>query len=502
MKLPIYLLIVAAACPFFACNSDDDTTVINDSVDYSNLIVNEFSLQKDDSILEYLDSVYFSIDLNDGRIYNADSLPKGTRINRLRVSISLPTVKEAELSYINEAGRDSIVNYLENPDDSIDFSNGDVKLRLKSYDEKQEFTYRISVNVHLMDPDSLYWNQTAARPIPTLLETPETSRAIEYKDGVIVVTAKGTDACVAYNAEPGSSEDWLMTATTLPQGADLHSLHSKADELFIVGERKLWKSSDRGETWSDLEITADYIYGACGDYLVCNRRDVGGRYVHFTYPSTTETYVSEDCPVRGTSLPLIFTNEWSSTPMMLISGGRTANGDLIGATWGYDNGEWAKVSANPMPAGEDIAFFPYFTFKNDTKNWTTTETAALFALNGGSIYISVDRGIHWTLGQTSLQLPSYIPKLSNVQALVFPTLLSDVQPNSSIWKELPSVKLSPWYYVIPSGFDYVFASRAERPITEWECPYIYLYGGYDTSGHLSMNIWRGVINRLSFKPLQ
>ena len=44
-------------------------------------------------------------------------------------------------------------------------------------------------------------------------------------------------------------------------------------------------------------------------------------------------------------------------------------------------------------------------------------------------------------------------------------------------------------------------SRAVTPVTTWECPYIYLYGGDNASGSLNPQVWRGVINRLTFKPL-
>lgn len=44
-------------------------------------------------------------------------------------------------------------------------------------------------------------------------------------------------------------------------------------------------------------------------------------------------------------------------------------------------------------------------------------------------------------------------------------------------------------------------SRAIKPVTSWECPYIYLIGGVNEYGELNNNIWRGVINRFTFKPL-
>lgn len=352
MKLPIYLLIAAAASSIVSCNSDDDTPVVEDELIYSNLIVSSFNLQKDDSVLTNLDSIFFSIDLDKGRIYNADSLPKGTKINRLLVNMTLPSVSKAELIWRTEAGLDSTVNYLTTTTDSIDFSNGPVKLYLKSLDDKYEYTYHISVNVHQMDPDSLYWNRTAERDLPTTLSAPETSRTIEYLDGALVVTATGNTASIAYNAAPGESEDWKLSTVTLPSGADLHTLNSKGEELYLVANRKIWTSTDRGASWTSTGVTADFIYGACGDYVIGARRGDDGQYLHMTYPATVETPVAKDCPVKGTSLPLIFSNDWSTTPMLIVTGGRTANGDLVGDTWGYDNGAWAKISLSGMPAGE------------------------------------------------------------------------------------------------------------------------------------------------------
>ena len=46
------------------------------------------------------------------------------------------------------------------------------------------------------------------------------------------------------------------------------------------------------------------------------------------------------------------------------------------------------------------------------------------------------------------------------------------------------------------------ASRAVAPITSWDTPYVYMFGGYDASSRLYDQLWRGVINRMTFKPLQ
>ena len=38
-------------------------------------------------------------------------------------------------------------------------------------------------------------------------------------------------------------------------------------------------------------------------------------------------------------------------------------------------------------------------------------------------------------------------------------------------------------------------------ITQWQCPYIYLFGGYASNGNALMNMWEGVLTRLTYKPV-
>ena len=43
---------------------------------------------------------------------------------------------------------------------------------------------------------------------------------------------------------------------------------------------------------------------------------------------------------------------------------------------------------------------------------------------------------------------------------------------------------------------------ASKPIDEWDCPYIYLFGGKDSHGQTYNTLYRGVIEWFRFKPLQ
>ena len=43
--------------------------------------------------------------------------------------------------------------------------------------------------------------------------------------------------------------------------------------------------------------------------------------------------------------------------------------------------------------------------------------------------------------------------------------------------------------------------EVDGSVITWGCPYIFLFGGYQPDGTLSTNVWRGVLNRLTFAPI-
>ena len=116
-------------------------------------MVRSFKLKPNAYVLSALDTVFFSIDLANAKIFNADSLPYGTRIDKLVVDIATDACKTVELTMRKNDGADTIVNYLTNSTDSINFANGPVNLRVVSYDGKAERNYEIKVNVHTVIAD-------------------------------------------------------------------------------------------------------------------------------------------------------------------------------------------------------------------------------------------------------------------------------------------------------------------------------------------------------------
>ncbi len=117
-----------AVSAFVGCNSSDYTPAEDLS---SSVAVYSFKLSKDDSVLTNLDTVFFSIDLVNGRIFNADSLPFGTKTDKLVPVINVVSgASAATLTWKDSSGKDTTSNYITNSTDTVDFSNGPVTLKL------------------------------------------------------------------------------------------------------------------------------------------------------------------------------------------------------------------------------------------------------------------------------------------------------------------------------------------------------------------------------------
>ena len=144
-KFAIALAVITAAAGIVACNSSsyEDTEIVLSS----GTGVKTFSLEENDSVMANLDSVFFSIDLVAGKIFNADSLPFGTKVTALVPKITLMNgATTVELKVKRENNTDTVYNYLENSTEAIDFTNP-VTLHITSANGASERNYTISVNV-------------------------------------------------------------------------------------------------------------------------------------------------------------------------------------------------------------------------------------------------------------------------------------------------------------------------------------------------------------------
>lgn len=466
---------LSAAIALAAVSCDDDSSTNDIAIDYSSTQVKTFSLKADSKVLNNLDSVYFSIDLVNARIFNADSLPLGTKISRLLVDVTTDNCSAVELHFPREGKTDSIVDFLTNPNDSIDFSRGPVTLHLVSYDKIATRDYKIQVNVHKTIADSLVWDIKHPLSIPSTLSDPIAQRTVNFNKKYYTLTADAAGA-VALNIANLPSLAGSDVTPSMSFKPVVDSFTATSSALYILSEDGSLYTSTDGSAWTSCNTTWKSITAPYGDTLT-GIADINGTLYHVTYPADNETVVEANFPITGNSQVIRYTTEWSPRAQIITAGGLAADGTPTPTVWAYDGIDWACLNAStPLPA-EGITMFPYYCCLTDTNTWVATTRSVIVAMGGrkagqlinGDVYISYDLGFNWAKAPVSMQLPIQFPALYGSQAFV----VSEEQH-----------------------------SRAVRPITEWDTPFIYLYGGCKPDGTLSPRIYRGVINRLQYKPLQ
>lgn len=505
-RLSAFCLIIAlGATGLCSCNSEaeDDSDLYTVS---SSVLVKDFSLTKDDDILPNLDKVFFSIDLANATIFNADSMPYGTDIHALIPKITTNGVLSLDLIIKRPGKSDTTINYLENSTDSIDFSHGPVTMRLKAYDEKTTMDYTVKVNVHQVKSDSLVWGEMAFSKLPSSLTSIAEQQTVKLGDKLVCMTSDGSSYCVSVSDSP-ASDNWQNHAVTLGFKPRVETLRATADALYILDDsRKVHKSNDEGLNWTQTSMTADGLIGAYGSKLLATVNN--GSVWSIISSDGTSVDAPAGFPVSGSSIPVEYSFSMSDSHQLTIVGGKTADGSLTSASWGFDGTNWAQISNKPLPTPvEGLSVFPYFIFEENSY-WVATKNSIFIALGGKladgtcnrDVYISYDLGLSWKKAPELMQLPQDVPAMAYAQAYVFDSTLKPMVSSVSQWTDIAAVSLpSPRWSLITD--DYI-QSRASTAITSWQCPYIYMFGGKDAAGNTFDTVWRAVINRFTFEPLQ
>ncbi len=485
------LLCLMLAGVVTSCNKDDDDSNNIDyyTTSYTSTLVSAFSLGNNDDVLYNLDSVNFSIDQARGLIYNADSLPVGTNVTHLTVSMTFPyAVSQAQFHVTGgTVMSDTTFNYSSTTTDSIDFT-GTVKLVVTSYDGAHTRTYDIKVNVHKTEPDSLSFSQSLRRDLPNVNSTLNAARCVQQGDTYYCLTLDGSNYQLNSAANPGQGT-WQVKTLNFPFVPVVNSFTATSDAFYILSNAgELYRSTDGGDTWSDCGVQWHTVLGAWGNKALGVSYD-GSTYRHDEYPRPSGyslTEVEDSFPVAEASPLTPATNEWTITQQSMLFGGKSKTGNLLATSWGYDGTTWGEITNHSLqsgiPAIGEAVIVPYVSYSVDSTNHVATERVTWLLMGGrlanGSLntttYISYNQGISWTKGAQRMQLPSYMPAFYQAQAFVVDETLTGASKARR---------------------------RVTKPVTEWDVPYIYIVGGRNSAAAPLSNIWKGVVNRKSFKPI-
>lgn len=189
----------------------------------------------------------FTIDHLQRQIYNLDSLPLGsdTIIDRILID-TLDTY-----GTVTSGTPDTLFNY---QTDSVDLRTP-INLKVYAPDGVTTREYTIKVNVHKQDPDSLIWGEMQPLPVKP---------AANLQKSAILQTADGEEELFVYTSNTSAYRSplgnpaalsWTAAAVTgMPADADLGSIVSFSNRLFITARSGEMFSSDNGTDWQQVNM--------------------------------------------------------------------------------------------------------------------------------------------------------------------------------------------------------------------------------------------------------
>lgn len=492
MKKPnlLYMLVALLVAVSYASCDKKESEPIDEDVVYSSsgssALVSSFSLNANTKILAHLDSINFCIDQEKGIIYNPDSLPMGTDVSKLLCTVKFGATTVSSASFVVGGGKvikqDTTINYTASMTDSIDFT-GHVTLNVTSADGQGTMSYRIYVNVHNENPDSLLFPLAARRNLPASADDNYDVGMAQMGGLFYSMINNSNGRYVATATTPDGK--WSSHTVSLPFVPVENSLTATNQALYILDTTGNLYTSTNGEAWTSTGVVWHSIIGGYGDRVLGVMLD-GGTMNADEYPRRSgysPVALPARFPITGRSQLIIENSEWTVGQTALLFGGRDASGKMVNTTWGYDGNTWGEfngVSGSAIPALEGATLFAYTTYDLNKYSLHATPRHTLIVMGGrfadGKLnrktYVSRDLGITWLVAASCMEMPAYMPSFVDAKAFVCSATYSSKAPK-----------------------------RVSKPINEWDVPFVYIVGGKDGNGYLLNNVWKGVISRLTYKPL-
>ena len=184
--------------------------------------------------------VPFTIDQINRQIYNKDSLPKEVDVTRVLASISA----DNGVYYVNKNGKDTLWTSA----DSLDFTNA-VTFKVLAYSELQNNfvfgkPYTVKVNVHKLNPDSLFWKHFGDKKFANDVTLKE-QKAVYINDYIYVFgeTAEGNVKIYKANVNRGNFTSWEEISTSITS-IDINSAIVYNNEVHFIAGGKLYNLKD------------------------------------------------------------------------------------------------------------------------------------------------------------------------------------------------------------------------------------------------------------------
>lgn len=403
MKRNFYILLSACVGLILTSCMDNDTPITYEVSKDAQIY--DFSVSNDS--IEGLGDVKFSIDQLAGLIYNRDSLPFGTKVEDVICSITTKSASKIEVKETYPTD----TTFTWKAEDSVNFAKP-VVFNVYAADLTTTKSYKAFINVHQINPDSMFWNQTVEGVFGSVINGQKT---VKVSDGVYYSYVRSGATTSVYKTQNGDMSVWAQQSLTgFPSTEAVMESITRFGEQFVVNTDKgaLYVSND-GISWTNTNapytitsVLGAYIPGQSTKPVLSVVINKGSQYF-FAATSDLSNYkvggaVLAGFPIKGFG-SYTYTSFYNER--LMLAGGKDINNETISAVWSSmtDGTDWALTSANGTAAfgrKEGVAVTQYGNSIYLVGGITDSGIASK------EIYTSKDFGYSWNLVDTLIDLPT------------------------------------------------------------------------------------------------
>lgn len=239
---------------FYSCNDNNTTT--DYGAESPDAQIYSFTMSapapiSTDSVVRAQDSIRFiqvnktnyAIDQVSGVIYNPDSMPYGTKLDKGLVTATFNSTYGINRVIVTTP--DSLQGYTWNTTDSINFSKGGVKFQVYAANGVTNKLYDIDIRIHQVNPDLIPWHQVTSLPQAGKSKTLLNSNGDKFFTYVI-----SNGLLSLYTIERTGSAWTKENLTGLPATVKTESIFIANKSFYAVDSNGNSYSSADGLSWS------------------------------------------------------------------------------------------------------------------------------------------------------------------------------------------------------------------------------------------------------------
>lgn len=448
-KITQFLVFVFISGLFVSCL--DDFTERS----YYTANVTDFAFNEHDSCPDIEDYV-FNIDQrpDTGLIYNLDSLPFGSNVKHLYPSLTIQTTNG--YIFFNDS--------LWEDGDSIDFSSP-IIFKNTSSDGLHKRMYKINVNVHQVDPDSMIVRKTSDA-YPT---DGARNKVIRVEKDFYNYFATNGGGMTAYRST-NNGLTWLPQAISgITEDVSILSICTYHSKFYLSAKSGQLYASDNGFSWTKTADATNVVtlfgqlnkkYKGGSDHLIGLVKDISGKIYYATSTDATTWIpgqeVDPDFPV--TDYAVAKDSTVTGVQFYTIATGLNKSGAYSSKVYSTETGDrWVVISTGTEPKlsleqrrGASIFYYEKYLICFGGIDSTGNIS--------NEVYVSPDNGKGW------LKAPDNWTSL----------LLEEGLANSNVYVE-----------------------HQPDLVNEKDREFIWIFGGTKNSG-LSTAVWQARLNSMVF----